>query len=379
VNRKSIEAFGQDPKGLDGEATKAAVPEGHAPNTVANTVTVDLEKRLEALLAKAEWGVVYVPADEFNATLTQLREYRTALEARPAMPEREALRPEVLAFAQLMERQLRANDHKPGWKNDDPAALSRRIAQEHAELQDTMRQCRGAEAIGKEAADVANFSMMVADVCGALPTTGDVREAAPETLAFVQHWMMSGDHEPDQWHRDFAAAIDARCAAKRAMSPEADERAPKHRYWGAGEPDCPRDIKAGNGELHTLRCKICGLDDPRNPICHADKHFAAISSHPSAHDMREALQPFALISTEGVVKELTGHVTVTTCAEYFHRAAAALACSPMDAVKAAVEEEREACAKAAEKTAPGMDWDGLAYSHGKKIAHAIRARAGGAK
>jgi len=59
------------------------------------------------------------------------------------------------------------------------------------------------------------------------------------------------------------------------MSPEAYDRAPKHRYWGAGEPDCPRDIKAGNGELHTLRCKICGLDDPRNPICHADKHFEA--------------------------------------------------------------------------------------------------------
>ncbi len=36
----------------------------------------------------------------------------------------------------------------------------------------------------------------------------------------------------------------------------------KHRFWGAGEPDCPRDIKAGNGELHTLRCKVCGEDNP---------------------------------------------------------------------------------------------------------------------
>lgn len=32
----------------------------------------------------------------------------------------------------------------------------------------------------------------------------------PDTVAFVQEWMMSGDHEADQWHRDFAAAIDAR-------------------------------------------------------------------------------------------------------------------------------------------------------------------------
>lgn len=44
---------------------------------------------------------------------------------------------------------------------------------------------------------------------------------------------------------------------------------PKHDYWGAGEPDCPREIKAGNGELHTLRCKACGLDSPRDQICRA--------------------------------------------------------------------------------------------------------------
>jgi hypothetical protein len=42
---------------------------------------------------------------------------------------------------------------------------------------------------------------------------------------------------------------------------------PKHRFWGAGEPDCPREIKAGNGELHTLRCKVCGKDDPRDERC----------------------------------------------------------------------------------------------------------------
>jgi hypothetical protein len=44
---------------------------------------------------------------------------------------------------------------------------------------------------------------------------------------------------------------------------------PKHDYWRAGEDDCPADIKAGNGELHTLRCKRCGLDSPRDQICRA--------------------------------------------------------------------------------------------------------------
>ena len=44
----------------------------------------------------------------------------------------------------------------------------------------------------------------------------------------------------------------------------------KHLYWGAGESGCPREIKAGNGELHTLRCKVCGQDNPRNGMCFPD-------------------------------------------------------------------------------------------------------------
>lgn len=36
------------------------------------------------------------------------------------------------------------------------------------------------------------------------------------------------------------------------------EQMPRHKFWGAGEPDCPQDIKASNGELHTMRCKVCG-------------------------------------------------------------------------------------------------------------------------
>lgn len=35
-----------------------------------------------------------------------------------------------------------------------------------------------------------------------------------------------------------------------------------HEYFWAGEADCPKDIKAPNGELHTLRCKNCHQDDP---------------------------------------------------------------------------------------------------------------------
>lgn len=67
---------------------------------------------------------------------------------------------------------------------------------------------------------------------------------------------------------------------------------PRHQYWGAGEPDCPRDIKAGNGELHTLRCKVCGVDSPRDDICPAailaDTHFSGTSAAPSDQGWRDA-------------------------------------------------------------------------------------------
>jgi hypothetical protein len=43
-------------------------------------------------------------------------------------------------------------------------------------------------------------------------------EQEQSTVAFVQEWMMSGDHEPDQWHRDFAAAIDARTPTPDAVN-----------------------------------------------------------------------------------------------------------------------------------------------------------------
>jgi len=45
------------------------------------------------------------------------------------------------------------------------------------------------------------------------------------------------------------------------------ENPPRHKFWGAGETDCPAWIKAGNGELHTLLCKVCGLDNPKSEIC----------------------------------------------------------------------------------------------------------------
>ena len=87
------------------------------------------------------------------------------------------LRPVVRAFAEAMELKLRENDHKPGWKDDDPEILVDRLMEEVGELQyeveglSSNREWPGErEKVLREAADVANFAMMVADVVGSLRT-----------------------------------------------------------------------------------------------------------------------------------------------------------------------------------------------------------------
>ncbi len=95
------------------------------------------------------------------------------------------LRPEVQAFAELMEENLRKHDAPRGprgWRTDGAASLRRRLRDELAELDDALlqRQDDGwpdwhGPAIAKEAADVANFAMMIADVCGGLLGGDDER------------------------------------------------------------------------------------------------------------------------------------------------------------------------------------------------------------
>jgi hypothetical protein len=101
---------------------------------------------------------------------------------------------------------------------------------------------------------------------------GEIARLTNALNAESDHYQRSIEHG-DEWQKpaeDLQAVAEATVAALEAeverlkawiISP------PKHDFWGAGEPNCPRDIKAGNGELHTLRCKVCGLDGPRDPIC----------------------------------------------------------------------------------------------------------------
>lgn len=62
---------------------------------------------------------------------------------------------------------------------------------------------------------------------------------------------------------DFSRTLPARSAWKKGFDAAVEILTRKHKFWGAGEKDCPRNIKAPNGELHTLRCKVCGEEGSR--------------------------------------------------------------------------------------------------------------------
>ena len=70
------------------------------------------------------------------------------------------MRPEVAWFANEMERKLLNNDAKGGWGHMTLKRLLSRLKQEVAELEVEIN--KKGNVIG-EAADVANFAMMIAD------------------------------------------------------------------------------------------------------------------------------------------------------------------------------------------------------------------------
>jgi NTP pyrophosphatase (non-canonical NTP hydrolase) len=118
------------------------------------------------------------------------------------------LRPTLLAFAQEMERVLRANDYKGGWQTCQLPWLLSRLCEEAAELVEAFTGTSGEQkrmfaahhlrcaareladcpplmpkrnaGVAWEAADVANFCMMIWDVATALRTAEDARQAKAE-------------------------------------------------------------------------------------------------------------------------------------------------------------------------------------------------------
>ena len=81
-------------------------------------------------------------------------------------------RPEVLAFADAMEAKLKENDRKRHWYRLGMQTLSMRLTQEREELRRAVKSGDPAEVL-REAADVANFAMMIADMVRRHPKTAN--------------------------------------------------------------------------------------------------------------------------------------------------------------------------------------------------------------
>ena len=84
--------------------------------------------------------------------------------AQPPSATIDAVRPVVQWFAQEMERVLKQNDHKSGWQDMSLTEIMARLREESLELAiEVRRNDLNAGAIVKEAVDVANFCMFMAD------------------------------------------------------------------------------------------------------------------------------------------------------------------------------------------------------------------------
>lgn len=87
-----------------------------------------------------------------------------------ALQDQRTLRSEVQQFAHLMESTLRANESKGTWKGCDLLWLLERLEEEVSEVKRAITEHEVGLHIACEAADVANFAMMIADVSGGLET-----------------------------------------------------------------------------------------------------------------------------------------------------------------------------------------------------------------
>ena len=149
------------------------------------------------------------------------RRWKTAEE----LPEADSLggfdvRPQVLWFAQQMEAKLQANDHKGGWENESIHSLIGRLGQEWRELHDALFPPwkRDPERVAEEAADVANFTMMIAGV---------VRKTGPE-MPGLKQWARTAVDRVDRGLGTAQELLDHLRAVKAGM--EADVHSDDERW-----------------------------------------------------------------------------------------------------------------------------------------------------
>jgi NTP pyrophosphatase (non-canonical NTP hydrolase) len=152
------------------EAARAWLDSRELPPWYVDALASAMEAYADARVRERDDVIEYHVNEKTRAELNEAGAVERMNDAEAAAAQmRAALRPVLWSFALRMEAELRRNDHKGGWGNDAPESLLRRLRDEVRELHDAMRQgTRGNDCVAKEAADVANFAMMLADLSGRL-------------------------------------------------------------------------------------------------------------------------------------------------------------------------------------------------------------------
>lgn len=131
--------------------------------------------------------------------INYISEALTALSTIEGSGEPVSFRPSVRWFAEQMELALQRNDRKGGWSNCSDDFLWQRLGSEREELRYAMfpddPSAVDKEQVVAEAADVANFAMMIADNHG--PRIGHSRSAAhpSPSLSVDEVWPYLGHKE----------------------------------------------------------------------------------------------------------------------------------------------------------------------------------------
>jgi len=185
------------------------------------------------------------------------------------------LRPEVAAFARLMEDRLQANEQKGGWKGCSVSWLFDRLMGEANELSHEL-EARAYMWVDKEAADVANFAMMIVDVCGRLksgvpaPSPSPLPKEVDEAMERIQRALHHADHyrnvyqnfgEEDQlieFRRDKAALAVIRAALEpKRVTREWVETLVEVARWG--------DKDGGYARVKSRLCSELGVGVEEKP------------------------------------------------------------------------------------------------------------------
>ena len=169
------------------------------PNTYHRTEMNTEQQAIEALDELLRDAFMYIrhnPGAGSDPLLVRLKGSKAMMDALASVPQQDVgacrsvpseyvmsnVRPAVAWFAEQMEAALRRNDHKGGWAGMDHETLLMRCGDEMVELKHCWNLGNGAQVKGDkhivaEAADVANFAMMIADNYGS--RIGDALLAVP--------------------------------------------------------------------------------------------------------------------------------------------------------------------------------------------------------